>query len=93
MSPAPETQLAEILEILRAMNKRDRQRMWGGVVRGCIGAIPVIFLLWSGWYFVEHGADLLKTIANTAAESAAAYAGGQSQRTLEGVLKTIEMRR
>ena len=80
-APTPDTsveaQLGEILEHLRRMDARDRLRTWGGFVRGIIAIIPLILLLWSAWYFVEHGAEMMKMIADTAASSAAEYTKSQ----------------
>jgi len=75
--PTVEDQLGEILEHLRRMDARDRLRTWGGFVRGIIAIVPLILLLWSAWYFVEHGAEMMKMIADTAASSAAEYTKSQ----------------
>ena len=65
------------------MDRRDRWRTVGGFFRSLIAIIPVILLLWSAWYFVQHGAELMKMIANQAASSAAEYTKGQSQGMLD----------
>lgn len=74
-----ETKLDEIIEHLRRIDKRDRLRMWGGFVRSMIAIIPLLFFLWSIWYFYEHGDDLMKQIANIAAQSAAEATKNQGQ--------------
>jgi ATP-dependent Zn protease len=68
-----EEKLDEILEHLRKLDNRDRWRTIGGFFKFLISVIPVILLLWSAWYFVQHGDEIMKQIANTAASSAADY--------------------
>lgn len=89
MPPPTDDQLSEILTILRAMNKRDRIRTWGGFVRGCIAIIPVLLVLWSAWYVVENGQSLLQMIAKTAASAAAAVTESQSKSMVDGLMKTM----
>lgn len=60
-----------ILVYLHRMDKRDRLRTWGGFVRGLIGLIPIILLVWSTWYFLKHGDELMMKMTKYAAESAA----------------------
>lgn len=90
-APTPDTsveaQLSEILEHLRRMDARDRLRTWGGFVRGIIAIVPLILLLWSAWYFVEHGAEMMKMIADTAASSAAEYTKSQGQSMVDELMK------
>ena len=90
--PTPqEQQLQEILTILRAMNTRDRLRTWGGFARGCIAIIPIILVVWSAWYMVEHGQELLTSIANTAASSAAAATRDQGKGMVDDLLKKYSL--
>lgn len=90
-APTPDTsveaQLSEILEHLRRMDARDKLRTWGGFIRGIIAIVPLILLLWSAWYFVEHGAEMMKMIADTAASSAAEYTKGQGQSMVDELMK------
>lgn len=86
-APTPEEQLGEILEHLRRMDARDRLRTWGGFIRGIIAIVPLILLLWSAWYFVEHGAELMKMVADTAASSAAEYTKSQGQGLYEQMMR------
>ncbi len=83
----PEQKLDEIIEHLRRMESRDRLRMWGGFFRGLISIIPIILILWSTWYFIQHGADLMKMIADTAASSAAEYTKTQGQGMVDQLMK------
>lgn len=76
-----------IIAILDRMNRRDRMRTIGGFIRGIIALIPMILLLWSAWYFSQHGAELMKTIADQAAKSAATYTQKQSGGILDEFMK------
>lgn len=78
-----ETQLDEILMHLRKMDKRDRIRTWGGFVRSLIALVPLVLVLWSGWYFAQHWDEIMKKVADTAASSAAEYTKKQSQGMLD----------
>lgn len=78
-----EEQLEEILVHLRKMDARDKLRTWGGFFRGVLSIIPLVVFLWSIWYFINHGEELMKQIANTAASSAAEYTKNQSQGMLD----------
>jgi uncharacterized membrane protein len=64
--------LDTIIAYLHRMDRRDRLRTWGGMIRTLIALIPIVFLLWSAWYAYVHGDELLKKIAQTAAEQSAA---------------------
>lgn len=81
----------EILLHLRRMDRRDRLRTWGGFVRALISLIPILILIWSIWYFAEHGQDLMKEIANTAASSAAEYTKGQSKSLYDEILNKYQV--
>lgn len=93
MSPAKptpagvEAKLDEIIEHLRKLDERDKLRMWGGFFKGMIALIPVVLLLWSAWYFVNHGAELMKMIANQAASSAAEYTKNQGSSMFDDFMK------
>jgi len=79
--------LDAIVQHLEQMNKRDRLRTIGGFIRGLLGLIPLVVLLWSLWYFAQNGEALMKMIANQAASSAAQYTQGQSQGLLDELTK------
>lgn len=82
-----EEKMEEILVHLRRMDARDKLRTWGGFIRGIIALVPLILLLWSAWYFMEHGAELMKQVADTAASSAAQYTKGQGQSMVDELMK------
>ncbi len=86
-----EAQLGEILEHLRRMDARDKLRMWGGFFRSIIALIPIILLVWSAWYFAQHGTEIMKTIADTAASSAAKYTQSQSQGVIDEMMQKFAM--
>ncbi len=70
--------LGAILEHLKNLDRRDRWRTWGGFFRGLISIIPVIVLLWSVWYTIQHGQELLEMITKQAAKQAAEAAAGSA---------------
>lgn len=82
-----EKKLDLIIEHLEKMDARDRLRMWGGFIRGCIAIVPIILLVWSSWYFVQHGADLIKQMTDVAASSAAKYTQGSGQGMVDELMK------
>jgi hypothetical protein len=82
-----EMKLDRILFHLERMDKRDRLRTIGGFIRTLIAVIPIVLLLWSAWYFVDHGADLMKMVADQAAKSAAQYTKTQSNGMLDQLMK------
>ncbi len=93
MPPAPvqnptalEAKLDEIILHLQRLDKRDKWRTVGGSIRTAITLIPLILLLGSAWYFVQHGAEFMKMVADQAAKSAATYTQTQSQSLYEKFL-------
>lgn len=70
--------LDQIVEYLHRMDRRDRLRTWGGFLHGLFSLIPVLILLWSVWYFYEHGDELLQKITKQAASEAARMTEEQS---------------
>jgi hypothetical protein len=82
-----EEKLDEILVHLRRLDARDRLRTWGGFFRGLLALIPLAIFLWSVWYFINHGEELMKQIADTAASSAAEYTKNQGQGMLDQLMK------
>jgi hypothetical protein len=87
-SPASVTdKIDEIILILDRMNRRDRLRTIGGTIRSILALIPMVLVLWSAWYFVQHGPELMKTIADQAAKSAAVYTQKQGGGMLDEFMK------
>jgi uncharacterized membrane protein len=81
-----EAKLDTMIDILEKMNTRDRLRTWGGFIRGILALIPLILFVWSAWYFVNHGEELMKMIANQAASSAAEYTKNQGQSMVDQLM-------
>jgi len=82
-----EEKLDEIIVHLKKMDARDRVRMWGGFIRSIISLVPLIIFVWSTWYLIQHGPELMKQIADTAASSAAEYTKSQGQGVVDQWLK------
>jgi hypothetical protein len=91
INKAPQTtveeKLEEMLVHMRKMDKRDRVRLWGGFVRSIISLIPLVLFLWSGWYFIQHGPELMKQVADVAASSAAKYTQEQGAGVAEKIME------
>ncbi len=82
-----ENKLDEIIEHLRKLDARDRLRTWGGLLKTLITIIPIILLLWSTWYFITHGQELMKMLSDQAASSAAQYTKTQSESLYDQLMK------
>lgn len=76
-----------MIGILEKMNARDRLRTWGAFFRGVLSLIPLVVFIWSMWYFVAHGPELMKQIADTAASSAAEYTKNQGSSMVDELMK------
>jgi hypothetical protein len=84
-----EEKLDIIIGHLESMDKRDKLRTWGGFVRGIIGLIPTIILIWSVWYFYAHGTELIKQMTAEAAKQAAGYSQTQSDSFMQQIQKYL----
>lgn len=80
-----EGKLDLIITHLQHMDRRDRIRMWGGGIRSAIAIIPIILFLVSTWYFATHAAEIMKSITDAAAASAANYTKSQGQGILDSI--------
>lgn len=76
--------LDEILQCLQRMDRRDRLRSIGGILRGLIQLLPIALILGSAWYFYGHSDEILRKIAKTAAE--------QTMSMSEGMLNNAMMK-
>lgn len=74
-----EDKVDELIGILEHMNRRDKLRTVGGFVRGLIGIIPVLFVVYSFWYFYNNFDALLDTMTKKAAEQAIKLNGSASE--------------
>lgn len=89
-APAPQTleqKLDLIVLHLERLDKRDKLRTVGGFFKFLISLIPILLILGSGWYFLQHSAEIMKAIANQAASSAAEYTKNQSSGFYEQMMK------
>jgi hypothetical protein len=85
-----EAKLDIIIQHLQRMDTRDKWRTVGGFFRTLIALIPVLLLLWSAWYFVGHGAEMMKMIADQAASSAADYTKNQGSSMFDEMMKKYQ---
>src|SRR5690606_23034703 len=67
--PAKESNAQEISEKLDVlimhisrMDQRDKIRMWGSFFRAMLGIIPMLFFLWSIWYFATHTDEIIRKV-------------------------------
>lgn len=67
-----EEKIDKVLLHLEHLDKRDRLRTWGGLVKGLVSIVPVLAFIYGLWYFSQNGDAFLEKIAKTAAEQAAA---------------------
>ena len=72
-----------VIGYLHALNRRDKLRTYGAMIRSALAIIPLLFFLFSAWYIYEHGDELLADIAKVAAEQAANAAKGGSTKIFE----------
>jgi len=72
-----------ILLYLHRMDRRDKLRTIGGFFRGMLGLIPLVLLLWSTWYFIEHGEEFMQQITSEAVKQSAAYSQDSMMDQLE----------
>jgi hypothetical protein len=79
-----------IIGHLEAMNKRDKLRTTGAFIRGMLGLIPLIFFVWSIWFAINHGDELLKQITTQAATAAAEATKNGGQGMLDDLLKKYD---
>ena len=82
-----EAKLDEMLMLMHRMDKRDKWRTIGGFFRALLALIPLFLLLGSAWYFALHGAEVMKAVADQAAQSAAAYTQKQGSGMLDQFMK------
>lgn len=81
-----------ILIYLHRMDRRDKLRTVGGFFRGMLGLIPLALLLWSTWYFIEHGDEFMKQITTEAVKQSAEYSQGSMMEQLEEYMKQQQQR-
>lgn len=72
-----------IVHYLHRMDRRDRLRTVGGFARGILGLIPLALLIWSFWYFTQHGDEFMENITREAVRQSAEYSQGSLMEQLE----------
>lgn len=77
----------QVLVYLHRMDRRDRLRTMGGFIRGVMALIPLILLLWSVWYFIEKGPELMSEITKQAVQQSAEYTQGSLMDQLNEYIK------
>jgi hypothetical protein len=83
MPTTTEELLAEMLEHMRRMDRRDRLRTMGGTFKGILSLIPMVLFLWSAWYFYAHGEELMQKFTEQATNQAMKASEAQSQKAMD----------
>ena len=71
----PEQKLDLMVMHLERMDRRDRMRMWGGVLHSLLTIIPMLFFIWSTWYLYTHFEEIMSTMMQQTAQNAANATG------------------
>lgn len=82
--------LETIIDYLERMNKRDRWRTIGGFFRSLIALIPLILLLWSTWYFLEHSEEIMTKIIEQTAQAASKQTQTMNENLVQELLKNYK---
>lgn len=81
-----EEQLDIIIHHLNRMDRRDRLRMWSSVFHSLLTIVPIVFFAWSIWYLYAHFDDIMGSMMEQSAKSAAAATG----QGYEDILKQLK---
>ena len=71
---------------LERMDRRDKMRMWGGLLHSLLTIIPMVFFAWSTWYLYTHFEEIMATMMRQSAQNAAEVTG----QSYEDILKQIQ---
>ncbi len=82
-----EAKMDTIILHLERIDRRDRLRMWGGVLHSLLTIVPIVFFAWSTWYLYAHFDEIMGAMMEQSAKSAAA-ATGQGYEDILRQLKT-----
>ena len=92
--PGPKT-VEEKLDVmimhLERMDRRDKLRMWGSFFHSLMTIIPMLFFVWSTWYLYVHFEEIMGTMMQQSAKSAAAATGQSYDVILEQLKETFGM--
>lgn len=75
--------LLEMLEHLRAMDRRDKRRFVNETIRSVLGLVPLLFFVVSAWYFYRHGDEIMRRITEEAVRQAGAYSQEESSKMMD----------
>jgi hypothetical protein len=64
----------EIAVTLQRMERRDRVRTWGSMVRSTLSLLPLLIFLWSLYYVYKNGEALLQQIIRETVNQTASFA-------------------
>lgn len=87
----PEEKLDLIAYYLERMDRRDRVRMWGGVLHSMLTLIPMLFFIWSTWYLYNNFDDILSTMMRQSAQNAAQASGQSYDSIMEQIREAFGM--
>lgn len=95
-NPPPEPKTVEekldvMIMHLERMDRRDKMRMWGSFFHSLMTIIPMLFFVWSTWYLYAHFDDIMGTMLEQSAKSAAAATGQGYEDILEQLKNTFGM--
>ena len=79
--------LDKVIFYLQRMDRRDKWRTVGGFCRTLISFIPLFLLLWSAWYIVGHGNELMQTIIKQTASATAEASQNAGQGMVDKFMK------
>lgn len=78
--------LQEIVAILHRIERRDRVRTWGSLLRSTLGLLPLVIFLWSLYYVYQNGEALMKQIIRETVSQTASFTPDSDS----GFLKELE---
>lgn len=70
--------LRQILTHVEQMDRRDKIRSWGSLVRVIITIVPLLIFLWSAWYAYANIDEIIQKITEESAKQATRYTQDQS---------------
>jgi hypothetical protein len=68
-----EDKLDDILAYMHRFERRDRIRTFNATMHALFSIVPMLMFIYGSWYLYAHGAELMKTLSEQAARSAAEY--------------------
>lgn len=90
-SPSVDEKLDVIIRHLEALDRRDKLRTTGALIRAVIGLIPLVIFIYSFWYAINNAQELMTQISRAAATAAAEATQNSGKGMLDDLLKKYEM--